>query len=190
MSKFSCSGCNYTSSVKKCVQRHIKKKNKCSDSLLQILEIPIEIKCKQCNKKFSTMETLSYHLNNNCKSNSNDEELIKQLEIKITELNKEIEILQTKLNEKQNPNYKSKLNSVLRYSVWNNIIGQKIGVHKCPCCNLNEISQQNFHCGHIVSKFNGGEDIIDNLIPICGSCNSSMGITNMDSFIQKLIFKN
>lgn len=41
--------------------------------------------------------------------------------------------------------------------------------------------------GHVVSRYNGGEDIIDNLVPICGSCNSSMGSINMDSFIKILM---
>ena len=42
-----------------------------------------------------------------------------------------------------------------------------------------------FHCGHIISEANGGEIKLDNLRPICHSCNSSMGTVNMDEFIIK-----
>ncbi len=89
--------------------------------------------------------------------------------------------------EQNKPNYKTKLNSVMRYAAWNRTIGVTIGVYKCLCCNTSEISQQNFHCGHIVSRHNGGEDVVDNLVPICGSCNSSMGTNNMDDFIKTLM---
>jgi len=43
----------------------------------------------------------------------------------------------------------------------------------------------NFHCGHVVSEINGGELEPENLKPICQSCNSSMGTTNMNEFIKK-----
>ena len=42
-----------------------------------------------------------------------------------------------------------------------------------------------FHCGHVISEFNGGNATIDNLRPICPSCNSSMGRTNMDIFMMR-----
>ncbi len=92
-------------------------------------------------------------------------------------MKKENELLKIKLGEKQKPIYKSKLNSVLRFAVWNSVIGNKIAVHKCICCN-------------IISRNNGGEDIIDNLIPICGNCNSSMNSNNMDEFIKMLTVSN
>ncbi len=107
-------------------------------------------------------------------------------DIIIQELQRQIHTKIINNEQKEKPKYKHKLNSVLRFAVWNNIIGSKVAAHKCLCCNNNEISQQNFQCGHVVSRHNGGEDIIDNLVPICGSCNSSMGSTNMDSFIKIL----
>jgi len=42
-----------------------------------------------------------------------------------------------------------------------------------------------FHCGHIVSHANGGSMHIDNLRPICASCNLSMGTQNMNEFRQQ-----
>ena len=45
-----------------------------------------------------------------------------------------------------------------------------------------EISQMNFICGHVVSEFNGGKITIENLRPICVSCNLSMGTMDMNKF--------
>jgi len=73
----------------------------------------------------------------------------------------------------------------LKKLVWNKYIGEEIGKTKCLCCKLTYITQLSFHCGHIISEKNGGEMEIDNLKPICQSCNSSMGIQNMDEFIKK-----
>jgi 5-methylcytosine-specific restriction endonuclease McrA len=41
-----------------------------------------------------------------------------------------------------------------------------------------------FECGHVISEFNGGTNKLNNLKPICVSCNSSMGTQNMDEFIK------
>ncbi len=62
---------------------------------------------------------------------------------------------------------------------------EEIGRSTCLCCNLTQISQMNFHCGHVIAEVNGGSLDPENLKPICHSCNSSMGTTNMDEFIQK-----
>ena len=73
---------------------------------------------------------------------------------------------------------------VLKRNVWNKHIGENIGKHLCLCCKLTDITQMNFSCGHIISESNGGELKLNNLKPICVSCNSSMGTKNMDDFIQ------
>jgi hypothetical protein len=73
----------------------------------------------------------------------------------------------------------------LKRVVWDYWIGEDIGRTKCLCCNVTQISQMNFHCGHVVAEINGGDLEPQNLKPICQSCNSSMGTTNMDEFIKK-----
>ena len=83
---------------------------------------------------------------------------------------------------------KQKIPHVLRMKVWNKWIGIKVGETKCLCCKLNDISQLNFNCGHIVAESKGGELKEDNLKPICQSCNSSMGTQNMNEFILKYGF--
>ncbi len=99
MSEFSCSVCNYTSSVKKCVQKHINKKIKCGEGVPVILTISVEIKCDACNKKFSTKDTLSYHILNTCK-NKNTELLnkIQELEFKLAIAEAKAEVPQTVIN--------------------------------------------------------------------------------------------
>jgi hypothetical protein len=74
----------------------------------------------------------------------------------------------------------------LKIAVWNKYIGEDIGKAKCLCCNLTDITQLKFHTGHIIAEANGGESNIDNLRPICETCNKSMGTKNMEEF-KKLI---
>ena len=59
---------------------------------------------------------------------------------------------------------------------------------KCYCCKTSVIEITNFDCGHIISEFNGGNISIDNLKPICGTCNTSMGTENMNEFIENYGF--
>lgn len=71
--------------------------------------------------------------------------------------------------------------------VWFNYFGEA-GTALCLCCKHVKIYQSRFACGHIVSEHNGGLVHIDNLRPICQSCNSSMGTMNMDEFITRYGF--
>jgi len=57
--------------------------------------------------------------------------------------------------------------------------------NKCYCCKIEDISLANFECGHIIAVKDGGENNIDNLRPICGNCNKSMGAKNMYEFMLK-----
>ena len=60
---------------------------------------------------------------------------------------------------------------------------------KCTCCNSSTIGMRNFDCGHVESVYSGGKTNVDNLRPICGNCNSSMGKKNMDVFKRENGFK-
>jgi hypothetical protein len=71
---------------------------------------------------------------------------------------------------------------VIKRKVWHVYIGKEKGTAICPCCEITEIEQLNFSCGHIQSEYNGGQIEVANLIPICASCNSSMGTMNYDVF--------
>lgn len=74
---------------------------------------------------------------------------------------------------------------ILKRKVWDKYVGEYIGKTLCLCCNLTPIVKDSFSCSHIISEFNGGKLELDNLRPICVSCNSSIGTNNMDKFIKK-----
>ena len=59
---------------------------------------------------------------------------------------------------------------------------------KCKCCQTETITRNNFDCGHIISEKNGGYIKLENLKPICRSCNSSMGVMNMNEYMKKYGF--
>jgi 5-methylcytosine-specific restriction endonuclease McrA len=77
----------------------------------------------------------------------------------------------------------------LRIDVWNKYIGLNMGETKCLCCGIFKIQQLNFECGHIIAESLGGPTTVDNLLPICGSCNKSMGIKNLYEFKKILSTK-
>jgi hypothetical protein len=79
---------------------------------------------------------------------------------------------------------KKKIPATLKRLVWNKWIGEEIGKFKCLCCNITDITQLSFNCGHIIPECKGGETILSNLKPICQNCNSSMGTMNMDDFMK------
>lgn len=133
----------------------------------------------------------------------NDSEiLIKQLKEDNEKLQKKLkensEITQNKLNENtrntikliKNANKKKFIPHSLKIKVWNRWIGKDVGSTTCPCCEVNEITQMNFNCGHIQAESKGGDQSVDNLKPVCQSCNSSMGTQNMDDFKNKYLTSN
>jgi len=69
----------------------------------------------------------------------------------------------------------------LKKELWRNHFGNRFkGV--CFCCRSATIYRDNFHAGHVIAVANGGEDLIENLRPICQTCNSSMGTMNLNDF--------
>jgi 5-methylcytosine-specific restriction endonuclease McrA len=73
----------------------------------------------------------------------------------------------------------------VRIIIWNHYIGEDIIKHKCLCCKKVTITNTNFEVGHVQSEKHGGTHEINNLRPICGSCNHSMGTENMIDFVVK-----
>ena len=67
-------------------------------------------------------------------------------------------------------------------------MGQDRARAYCLICNNNIISRfsgnNKFHCGHIQSEANGGSINIENLLPICRTCNTSMGTAHMDDYVK------
>jgi hypothetical protein len=80
---------------------------------------------------------------------------------------------------------KKPIPKALKSSVWIKCIGKEVGMTKCLCCEINDISQLNFECGHVLAEANGGQTCLENLRPICSTCNRSMGTMHMDEFKRK-----
>ncbi len=86
MTEFACSICQYISSKQDHLVRHINKKKSCGPGVREIIKIPIEIKCKFCNKHFSTKKTLEFHIKNSCKyKDSMKDARIEELEKELKE---------------------------------------------------------------------------------------------------------
>jgi len=75
---------------------------------------------------------------------------------------------------------KKKIPTALRNQVWIIKFGETFRT-KCPTswCQ-NTITPFSFEAGHNIPESHGGPTTIENLIPICGNCNKSMG--NMYTF--------
>jgi len=95
-------------------------------------------------------------------------------------------LFQSTLGNGRDKNPKS-ISKALREAVWKRYYIDLLNKGLCICNS--EIDFFNHHCGHIISKKNGGQTIINNLIPICVTCNLSMGMHNLDEFSRVCGFR-
>lgn len=77
---------------------------------------------------------------------------------------------------------KASISKSLRQLVWNRYIGERYGTGWCWCCRSTKINTFSFECGHVIAESKGGLTTVENLRPICGLCNRSMGSKNMIEF--------
>ena len=82
---------------------------------------------------------------------------------------------------------KEKIPASVKNTLWSLYFGNSINGN-CQCCKTETISKNNFDCGHVIAEKNGGKVELDNLKPVCRSCNSSMSTNNMNDFITKYGF--
>lgn len=66
----------------------------------------------------------------------------------------------------------------LRNRVWENTFGENFSGN-CYICKK-RITVHDWHCGHKVSEARGGQTILENLVPLCSTCNLSCGTKNVD----------
>jgi len=71
----------------------------------------------------------------------------------------------------------------VRRKLWRIHFGKRF-TGECFVCG-NDIDINHFDAGHIIAVSNGGSDKVDNLKPICKSCNSSMGTDNLLEFKER-----
>jgi hypothetical protein len=87
-----------------------------------------------------------------------------------------------------NHNVKTKRKAIpkaVKNSVWNKYIETddlKKLIGKCFVGCGCEITIANFETGHVIAYSKGGSDKVDNLRPICSTCNKSMGTMNLLEF--------
>lgn len=80
------------------------------------------------------------------------------------------------------PLKKKRIPKILKDLTWQRWIGDDIAKAKCLCCGINEIKMNSFHCGHVISEAEGGPTTVENLRPICPTCNLSMRTQNLEKF--------
>jgi 5-methylcytosine-specific restriction endonuclease McrA len=103
---------------------------------------------------------------------------ISHLQIELLACQKYIQMIEVQSNSKKK---KKHIPKILRQIIWN-MYGKK--TCKCYCCGENEIDPFEFEAGHIISDSVGGLITVENLRPVCPSCNGSMGNQNMRDFVH------
>jgi len=94
------------------------------------------------------------------------------------------------LKKQKNMNPKTKKKRIpkqLRLQVWDTYIGEQHGTSYCYCCRNEKIDKgkPTWECGHIKAEAENGSIHLNNLRPICKSCNLSMGTEHMTEYIKK-----
>lgn len=79
---------------------------------------------------------------------------------------------------------KSTVTPAMRETIWKKYIGN-LAECPCPVCQDRKISMTDYSAGHIIAEACGGTTDINNLVPICGNCNSRIGIQNLYEYTQK-----
>jgi 5-methylcytosine-specific restriction endonuclease McrA len=132
-------------------------------------------KVNQCNNELEEMSIQN-------KKSKLEINQVKELDIK--------KVFEPEVNNnvvKKEKKTKEKIPASVKNTLWSINFDNSIQGN-CQCCKTEVISKNNFDCGHIISEKNGGKVHLDNLKPICRSCNSSMGTTNMNDFMTKYGF--
>jgi 5-methylcytosine-specific restriction endonuclease McrA len=90
--------------------------------------------------------------------------------------------------QEQKRNKKDAIPKILKDLCWYTWIGKTVASHTCVCCERMEIRMNSFECGHVIAEAKGGQLSVENLRPICGGCNRSMGSENLEDFKRRCGF--
>jgi hypothetical protein len=194
--KFSCPHCNYQFNHSQSMYRHFKtckikntSTNNIDDKDKLIEELQAQIEYYEQQGQSSKITINKSELDKNLVKSQIKDELYKHIDKKINQLfdNTSIstDMILNNDNENMPKKYKKKnIPHAVKINCWNTHVGELVAKTKCMCCDNIDITQHNFHCGHIMAECHGGSYDMSNLLPICNVCNSSMGSTNMDEFRQ------
>lgn len=89
---------------------------------------------------------------------------------------------------KKSNNKRKSINKGLREKVWIKYMGNRVQ-GKCYCCRIKPIHFTDFEVGHNKSVYSGGTNNINNLRPICRSCNREMGVKSIEWYRNKYYSK-
>ena len=84
------------------------------------------------------------------------------------------------------PEYQSFDKKNVDKAVWNEFSPDK-SYNLCYCCEDTNIQIDSCHMGHVLAKRYGGLYTIDNLRPICSTCNIRMGTENLNDYKDRLV---
>lgn len=88
---------------------------------------------------------------------------------------------QSKPKQKSRNQSTGKVPKALKDRLWDTTFGPDTGSGPCYVCGK-KIYARTFEAGHVKAVSRGGPTILDNLRCICGTCNKSMGNTNLEDF--------
>ena len=77
----------------------------------------------------------------------------------------------------------------VKTDLWIKYFGKKRAQATCLVCERTTIRIDNFHAGHIKPVAKGGNDNINNLLPICSGCNLSMRDENLYKYKERYYSK-
>lgn len=81
-----------------------------------------------------------------------------------------------------------KISKAKRRLVWQKRNSKASMIGKCYVCRR-PIDYDEFECGHVLAHFWGGTCTLDNLEPICGSCNKDMSTENLYDYKKNFFGK-
>jgi predicted HNH restriction endonuclease len=172
--EFQCSVCDYTSSFRFNVEKHINKQKKCGENS-EVIEISVDIICEHCNKFYKTKKNLTQHLKV-CRSikEENSQLKVQLVEHKLKEENNKFKEENSKLKEEIRrlkeliPNNKTTIRTAARKKYKQHY--PLICVH---CRNSNEDNIQICHIKPIKEFDSTNIDQVNklsNLISLCANC--------------------
>lgn len=78
-------------------------------------------------------------------------------------------------------NTKTPIPIIVRQQVWKKVNKSEADIGRCYTCK-SDLLYPNMECGHIKAHALGGSDCVDNLMPVCKSCNKDMGIMDLHEY--------
>jgi hypothetical protein len=180
---FQCSYCNKDITTKVKFDHHLlicKEKIKkdtlsISDNIFKKKEVDLENKLKS---KDDTIKELQ-------QTNKELHQTNKELQETIVMLRNELQLYKDKEKSHKTTYKKTQIPKALKKMVWNLYVGSNVAETACLCCQQEKITMLQFHCGHVIPECKLGFNTPENLRPICGPCNMSMGTQDMREFIKK-----